>query len=73
MKTYYIVEKRTARGRPEWKAYKRGLFTTFNRYCESNEVSGISSMRSADDCEQELRRKLACKGFKPLVIRTLQL
>ena len=71
MRTYYIVEEVSARGEKEWRAYKRGILSTFNRFWGPNYVMSTLSYDGPDDCETNLRRVL--DPVKPKVVRVVKI
>ena len=72
-KTYYIVENEEE-GDKVWRAHRRGIWTEiFNRYNIWNTVIGTISLKSADQCEYNLRRKLKSDQVQPKVVRVLNI
>ena len=67
MKTYFIVEHNNRSGKYWWAHYS-GIFSIFGRYSYQNTVSSTCSYRSADRCEEKLRRHI----YKPKVVRVVK-
>lgn len=76
-KTYYIVESPiddiSGLERKEWRAYKRGFWSTFNEFNTWNLVLGSYSLTSPDECERKLRDILLKAKIKPKIVRVLKI
>ncbi len=71
MRTYYIVAHGTALGNPYWKAHRRGIWSTFNKFNGVNSVLDTYSHISPEDCEARLNGVI--HPVKPKVVRVVRL
>jgi hypothetical protein len=70
-RTYYIVEHVDKREEKYWRAYKRGVYSTFNTYNHMNSVDDTMSFHSPEESERFLRRFLF--PVTPKVVRVLKI